>query len=234
VVLLKPSSKPVAPNPPPVVAPAPPAPPPAPMPPKPAVVVPAGPHKIPTFDELKPLADWNRKWTFEKGAPPDLIAGAGKWVWNGDKNTMDVAGYVDVCPAYLLPSDNLLFTAETDYLDAKKTTRNQVYFFRKEGDQISSLQSKGWARDKTFIGLHTVRKVYLYHGRTIGMIDDMVCSIGEFSMDFKDAIIVLGFENLAVHNIVVRPLKEEEVPDFVKNPEPLKKDMYEIKTDKRP
>jgi RNA polymerase sigma-70 factor (ECF subfamily) len=169
-----------------------------------------------------PMTDWHRRWTFEKGQPADLyLMKNSSWQWNPATKTMDALNEVSFFPAYTLPEQPLLFTIKGKALSLNTTTLTGLTLL-KEGKGVPGKML--WeAPTHRFTTVDVVDELYVYHRRVAIAMNGGPGHVFERQVDAKDCVAILMITNLAIQEISVTPLQENEVPDFIKHPESMMK-----------
>jgi RNA polymerase sigma-70 factor (ECF subfamily) len=169
---------------------------------------------------LPHLADWHRHWTFEKGMPKDLSVIMGQWTWNSHDQTIETMDGVRLYPMYQLPAEPLVFTIKAKCLDLAKTAGGTLELFT--GSRTANV-SNVWKQSPHLTGSDITFKLYLYHRKFIALTNDaLTCSLDN-DIDPENTVAVFVLYNIAVHDISVAPLKEDEIPDYVRDPKPYMK-----------
>jgi RNA polymerase sigma-70 factor (ECF subfamily) len=176
--------------------------------------------------KMTKLKDWHRRWIFEKGAPKDLFVAMGNWKWNRAAQTMDVADEVRFFPFYVLPDYPLMFTLRGKGIDTNKTVTSGVQLI---SDGKLAGDKRLWRKQHDLTNWDVEQKVYIYRNRIVGSMNGQVGLISEHGEKTEDSAIIFQIVNYSIKEIVATPLTESEVPDFVKNPEKLIKDMEAVK-----
>jgi RNA polymerase sigma-70 factor (ECF subfamily) len=167
-------------------------------------------------------ADWHRRWTFEKGAPSDLFVMMGEWTWNRDTQSMDIPNTIHILPTYLLPGEPLLFTAKGLMIDVNNKLRNGLRVV-KNHRWVSAVDS--WLRPHRLQVRDMVLQCYIYRQTAVLVMGDEPGMVFEYGESLEDAVVFLQFDNYSIHELIATPLNEDEVPDFVKHPDQLKKEL---------
>jgi hypothetical protein len=171
------------------------------------------------------LADWHRRWTFDNGVPKDLFIAFGDWKWNSATSTMDVANEVRIFPIYTLPDNPMLFTMKGNAIDAQKEVRMGLELFR--GKALIS-DTGMWSKHHDLTSRDVTQKLYVYRNRVVGLMNGEIGMVSEHSEDSADAAAIFQIVNYSIRELTATPLTEDEVPDFVKNPEKIVKDMRKV------
>ncbi len=177
----------------------------------------------------KPLerpADWHFRWTFEAGVPADLLVMKGNWNWNRATKSMEIPQNVAILPAHLLGPDPLLITAHGEALDVN---RRLFHTLTLEGNDRKLVPIHRWERRELLVSRTVKLDCYFYHRRAVLLMNDRPGLVVEFNGDVTDAAMVLQFDNYNMRDLIATPVSETDLPDFVKNPEPIIKDMSELK-----
>jgi RNA polymerase sigma-70 factor (ECF subfamily) len=176
---------------------------------------------------MKPLGDWHRRWSFAKGVPEDIFAihgNGGNWTYNPATQSMDIPGTINFFPTYLLPDYPLQFTFTGKALDMQKDLTQGIMMYKDNAMPEKRL----WKKRHTFTRLDVVLKVWLYHSRVVAAMDGEVGYVAERDIPLENLAVVFQLDNYSIQELSCTPLTENEVPDFVKNPE-LIKDLQRVK-----
>jgi RNA polymerase sigma-70 factor (ECF subfamily) len=165
---------------------------------------------------LPTLNDWHRHWTFEHGMPEDLTVIRGQWTWNQKDQTIESIDGVQWYPKYRLPAEPLEFTIVGKCLDLKQTVRGMLELFN---GARTAQQSNLWQKSPHLVTHNITFKLYLYHRKFVALSNGELCCSLENDLDPENTAAIFLLQNIAVHDIIVTPLKDNEIPDIVRNPE---------------
>jgi RNA polymerase sigma-70 factor (ECF subfamily) len=171
-------------------------------------------------DELHELPGWRKTWAFDKGFPSDVIAVGNDWKLNPQNGGIDFSFNGRFFPAYTLPSQPLLFTAKATIIDLTQSMHCGLTIY-KNGVRVPKL----WRKDNKLANGNLTYQFYLYHRTLVGVNDGQKGMLNELPDDVEHGVLLFSFSNVSVKELSVRPLTEDEVPDFVKNPELLKGEL---------
>jgi RNA polymerase sigma-70 factor (ECF subfamily) len=173
---------------------------------------------------IKPAADWHHRWNFENGLPQDLIArgSIGKWTWNRNDRTIEIPGSLDFFPPYPLPAQPLLITIKGRIIDKSRNTDAAWALMKADKASIVE-QSTVWDAHKNLVSVDVTHKLYIYGRRFVSFWDDEFISVRENADTAENNFLVLQLKNFSMLEITAEPLKEEELPDAVRNPKPYMK-----------
>jgi RNA polymerase sigma-70 factor (ECF subfamily) len=182
----------------------------------------AAPAEPGLHEPLQTPVDLRHRWTFENGPPHDLSVIAGTWAWNKDAKTMDIPDSIMLRPAYSLPAGPLLFTARGRSMKMKMG----AYGFVIQRNGKSLTPTGMWLKPHNNLqSQDVILNYYIYQQRAVLLMSDDPGVVIEFAESHEDGAAVFQFDNFSIQELLVTPLKEDEVPNFVKHPEQITKDM---------
>jgi hypothetical protein len=200
------------------------------MPAAPAPAAPATPatepDEIDMKAEMKPLPDWHHRWTFEKGPPRDLLLAYGKWTWNRETKSMDVPDEARIFPIYSLPSEPLLFESRNNGLDLKADFIMGIEFMQ---DKARLQFAHMWKKHHTLPTPNIIHRFYIYKNRVVASMNDEPGMVLEYDTPLGNAAMIIQLRNISVIEFIATPLKESELPEFVKDPSAVIKNLEEVR-----
>ena len=167
--------------------------------------------------EMIEHTDWHKSWTFEKGLPKDFVMIESKWKMNEQTHSLDLLDNGRFFTIYTMPDYPLHFTARGKLLDAKKSILSGLTFLNGH-----VLVPKLWRKNSELTSSDVTFEFYIYHRTVIGTNNGQDGMLNELPIDIEGAALLFSFGNFAMKELIVRPMTEDEVPEFVKHPDILK------------
>jgi RNA polymerase sigma-70 factor (ECF subfamily) len=164
--------------------------------------------------------DWHRHWTFEHGIPAEfLIDKPESWKWNHEKNTLDVAGSAEFAFNHRMPGEPLVITMKCRFIDLSRKFFFGERLIVRDAPKNAELNERNKGNfDHTISSAELDRKLYIYKNKFVTVINGKIWSATDLERSAADAILLMAVENVSIEEVDVAPLKENEVPDFIKDP----------------
>lgn len=164
--------------------------------------------------------DWHKQWTFEHGVPADFIVSPNStWTWNPATNALDAAGTAEFAFNRRMPAAPLMITMKCRFFDLAHDFNFGEKLVLKEALKNAELQQRNENNYHHDVGSAELdRKLYIYKNYFVTVINGKLCSASKLETTAEGNIVLFSIQNLSVKEIDVTPLKEDEVPDFVKDP----------------
>jgi RNA polymerase sigma factor (sigma-70 family) len=188
-------------------------------------IAPAATPTIPTLpDAAEPEDEWRHQWTFDK--PPSSDLKTIDLVWNAETKSLDAKGFGRIFPEYWMTGRPLLFTLTGRYFKNDSESGGNAWFINSTGTVVAKHSWGGGITTRPDDAI--TEKLYVYRGKVAGLLNDKVSWIADFDIDFAHTVICLSLKNFSLQELTVRPLNDDELPDFLIHPEKYVKDMRPI------
>ena len=115
----------------------------------------------------------------------------------------------------------MLFTIKGSVINKTKPTNMGVQLGK---DKLVE-DTRVWTKHHDLTKVEITHHIYIYKNRVTGSMNDEVGLVADHVQDSTDAAVIFQVMNFSITEIIAKPLTIDEVPDYVKNPEKIVKDM---------
>jgi RNA polymerase sigma factor (sigma-70 family) len=168
----------------------------------------------------------NYHWTFEKGAPSDIVVRDGVWHWNASAKLMEADNTVNAANTVILQLPGPLPRKAMMVQLRRIVQQNRVSNWgpmRSDGMKI--LRCRRWWIDTPAlltIGEKVVNTAYIVGRFVFGYRNDRLVYVSEFAAPAAEDRLVLGLENVYMEDLVFKEVEESALPKEVReNPQAL-------------